>query len=231
MVIDFINNCTFNTQHCVFCDMPSHAPRPLCKGCLKDLPWLNKQCFCCALPLLSSYKEQLCRLCLSKQPYFYRTTALFSYQFPIDLLMPKVKREQQRFHLKWLAQCFIKRLGKQQLLAEALIPVPIAKSKLLRRGYNQAEQLALELSRQLNIKMDRTTVTKNRSTQAQAELSAKARKKNLLGAFDIQQHNYRHVVIIDDVMTTGATANEIAHALLKSGVEQVDVWVIARTPL
>ncbi len=231
MAMDFINNCSLITQHCVFCDLPGHAGGHLCAGCFADLPWLTKPCFRCALPLPSSGHEQLCRLCLKKPPHFSQTTALFSYQFPIDLLMPKIKQQQQRYHFKWLSQCIAKRLDSQQLLAQALIPVPIAKSKLLLRGYNQAEQLALELSRHLQIKLDRTTVSKNRNTPAQAKLSAKARKTNLSGAFDIGEHHYRHIAIIDDVMTTGATANEIAKALIKSGVERVDVWIVARTPV
>ena len=231
MDIDFINNCSFISQNCVFCDMPTHGHGQLCKGCFADLPWLTKQCFRCALSIPDGSRSQLCRRCLQKPAAFYQTTAPFSYQFPIDLLMPKIKQQQQRYHFKWLAQCIAERLSPQQMLAEALIPVPIAKSKLLLRGYNQAAQLALELSRQLKIKLDTSTVAKNRNTQAQAELSARARKHNLSGAFDISEHSYRHVVIIDDVMTTGATANEIARALLSSGVEQVDVWVVARTPL
>ncbi|EPJ49835.1 MAG: hypothetical protein OFPI_22390 [Osedax symbiont Rs2] len=231
MAIDFINNCSIISQYCVFCDLPTRTSAQLCKGCFADLPWLTKQCFRCALPLPYSSRDQLCRSCLHTSPSFYQTTALFRYQFPIDLLMPKIKQQQQRYHFKWLAQCIAKNLDPQQMLTQALIPVPIAKSKLLRKGYNQAAQLAFELSRQLQIKLDTTTVTKNRNTQAQAELGASARKNNLRGAFDINKHNYRHLTIIDDVMTTGATANEIARALLNSGVEQVDVWIIARTVL
>ncbi len=179
----------------------------------------------------TTIKQALCKNCIELPPFFQQTFATFNYNFPIDALIPKIKSEKQRFHLHWLALCLTEKLPACLKMPEVLIPVPISKKKMLRTGYNQTEQLASELSKLLNIEVDNRLVSKNRDTRAQANLNAKQRKRNLLDAFEVQENNYRHIAIIDDVMTTGATVNEIAKHLLITGICKVDVWVLARTPL
>jgi len=135
--------------------------------------------------------------------------------------------------LQWLADCLAKTIKQQPRyeLPQALIPVPISKFKRFRKGYNQTEILASFLSNSLNIKIENQLVTKIRDTTAQAQLNAKERKKNLHAAFSVVNNHYKHLAIVDDVMTTGATAAEIAKVLKAAGVEKVDLWVLARTPI
>ena len=218
-------------QYCVFCDLRVPGG-PICSACLADLPRLENPCLCCAIELPVTSKYQYCRACLAKAPQFKRTYAAFSYLFPINLLMPKIKQEQQHFHLQWLAQALFQHLRHQEhfLRPQALVPVPISKLKKIRRGYNQTEQLALQLGKLLDLKCDSQLVLKIRDTRPQAELNARTRKTNLKAAFSARENHYQHVAIIDDVMTTGSTANEIAKTLRASGIQQVDVWVLARTP-
>jgi len=226
---NFFNNiCSLNSQLCVFCDLPAKG-LALCEGCQKDLPWLVHSCAYCALPIISHCDRQLCITCIKKPPYFDKTYASFSYQFPINMLLPKIKLERQRFHIKWLAHCLVTTINTKQALPEVLLPVPISSIKRLCKGYNQTEQLAFILSKLLHIKLDTQLIFKNRDTLAQAKLKAKQRKKNLKAAFSVITNNYQHVAIIDDIMTTGSTANEIAKTLKESGIKKVDVWVLART--
>jgi len=135
--------------------------------------------------------------------------------------------------LQWLADCLATTIKQhpRYALPQALIPVPISTLKRLKKGYNQTEMLAVFLSNSLNIKIENQLVTKTRDTTAQAQLNAKERKKNLNAAFSVVNNNYKHLAIVDDVMTTGATAAEIAKVLKAAGVEQVDLWVLARTPI
>ncbi|EPJ45855.1 MAG: hypothetical protein OFPII_25030 [Osedax symbiont Rs1] len=226
----------FIERSCIFCDLPSDNHLDVCSHCLQDLPWQGNACSKCALPLsivmeTTTIKQALCKNCIELPPFFQQTFATFNYNFPIDALIPKIKSEKQRFHLHWLALCLTEKLPACLKMPEVLIPVPISKKKMLRTGYNQTEQLASELSKLLNIEVDNRLVSKNRDTRAQANLNAKQRKRNLLDAFEVQENNYRHIAIIDDVMTTGATVNEIAKHLLITGICKVDVWVLARTPL
>ena len=232
MSIQLTNICLHIKQNCILCDSQT-ASQPICSDCLSDLPQPSNPCLCCAIDLPVTSKYQYCKDCITKPPHYKHTIAAFNYQFPINLIIPLIKHEQHKIHLQWLADSLaitIKQHPRYNL-PQALIPVPISKFKRFKKGYNQTEILANYLSNSLNIKIESQLVTKTRDTTAQAQLNAKARKKNLHAAFSVNDNNYKHLAIVDDVMTTGATAAEIAKALKASGVEQVDLWVLARTAI
>lgn len=232
MILDPKNIWSFINRNCLFCDLLTDN-QTICADCFADLPRLPNPCLCCAIDLPVTSKYQYCHQCISQPPQFKRTYAAFSYQFPINIVIPKIKREQQRFHLSWLATALALQIKSQarDTLPQAIIPVPISKLKKIYKGYNQTEQLALHLSHLLCLNIDLDLVFKNKNTEPQAGLNARARKRNLHNAFTVTNNEYRHVAIIDDVMTTGSTANEIAKTLHASGVEQVDLWILARTPI
>jgi ComF family protein len=117
-------------------------------------------------------------------------------------------------------------------MPDILIPVPLHKQRLVERGFNQSLEISRAVSKQLPVPIDTQCVRRVKSTQAQQTLNITQRKQNIKGCFEMQQsHNYKHVVLIDDVITTGSTVNELAHTLKKSGVEKVGVWSIARAVL
>jgi len=232
MTSESMNICTNIKQYCLLCD--HHVSyRPICDDCLSDLPGLSNPCRRCAIDLPVTSKYQYCKNCITQPPIIKRTVAAFNFLFPINLIIAQIKNEQYKIHLTWLAQALSNNINQQSdyLLPQALIPVPISKLKRFKKGYNQTDRLATCISQSLNIKVDGELVRKTRDTQAQAQLNAKERKTNLKKAFHVNKNNYAHLAIVDDVMTTGATANEIATALKASGVGQVDLWVLARTPL
>lgn len=112
---------------------------------------------------------------------------------------------------------------------QRLIPVPLHRKRYHQRGFNQAIEIAQPISRQLNIPLDTRCCLRRVDTTAQAELHADERRKNIRGAFQVRHHiNYKHVAIIDDVVTTGATVNELAKMLRKEGVTKIEVWCCAR---
>lgn len=112
---------------------------------------------------------------------------------------------------------------------EVLLPVPLHRQRLLQRGYNQALEIAKICSHELGIPVDRHALKRTRDTPSQSGLSASQRGKNILRAFTYSpRHSYRHVAIVDDIVTTGSTVNEITRLLHRAGVESVEVWALAR---
>jgi len=111
------------------------------------------------------------------------------------------------------------------------VPIPMEKRKMKRRGYNQAEELAKELSIMLNIPLMKDNLVKTKKTLPQMKLSAKERAENLIGAFAVKnpkELENKKIFLVDDVYTTGATMEECAKLLKTSGVKQVWGIVIAR---
>ena len=116
-------------------------------------------------------------------------------------------------------------------LPERLLPVPLHPARLRQRGYNQSLELARPLSRQLDIALDRSCFQRILNTPPQADLPRRQRLHNLRGAFRLSPPpEARHVALVDDVVTTGSTVNELARLLLRAGVQRIDVWAVARTP-
>ncbi|MGF0242543.1 ComF family protein [Rhodococcus sp. IEGM1300] len=116
---------------------------------------------------------------------------------------------------------------------DALIPVPLATKRLRQRGFNQAAMLARWLGARLDIACDESLLLRIQDTSAQQELNAEARKKNLRNAFALAPSAFiknRHLALIDDVLTTGATAQALARLLMDAGAARVDVYCLARTP-
>jgi ComF family protein len=109
---------------------------------------------------------------------------------------------------------------------ECILPVPLHKSRYRERGFNQALEIARTVSRNLQIPIDFTSIIRHKDTPHQTGFSAKKRRQNLRRAFSVQKAvNAQHVAILDDVMTTGSTVNEVAAVLKQAGVSRVDVWV------
>lgn len=130
-----------------------------------------------------------------------------------------------------LAHTFTQSINQRKNhIPDCIIPVPLHKTRLRERGFNQALELARIISKHLDITLDYTICQREKPTPFQSGLSAKQRQLNLKNAFSITKtHDYKHVAIFDDVVTTGTTVNELAKQLKLSGVEVVEIWAIART--
>ncbi len=123
----------------------------------------------------------------------------------------------------------------QESWPDVIIPVPMHNRRLRERGYDQALLLSRELAQQLksfvNLPVNRFLIFRNKATKSQQKLRAVERRKNIKNAFSLRTIPvHRHVALVDDVVTTGETVNEIARLLKKHGVQQIDVWCLARTP-
>ena len=117
-------------------------------------------------------------------------------------------------------------------LPDTILPVPLHKKRLIKRGFNQSLEIVKPLAKSQNIPILFNTITRSKDTPAQSNLSRQERKRNVSGCFTLLEKSLpSHIVIVDDVVTTGATTNELAKLLKQSGVEKVGVWSLARADL
>ncbi len=214
--------------HCRLCGSPVMAAFRLCPGCEHDLPWLAAGCVQCARPVSPQTR---CGRCQQRPPPFDGTTALFHYQPPVDHLLKRLKFAGELAIAPLLAGMLAGRItARSDPLPGQLVAVPLHRARLHERGFNQAALLAARLGERLSIPVAHRLCSRRRATQPQSLLSPTARRLNLRNAFAVHgPPAAAHVAIVDDVMTTGHTAGELAQALKRAGAERVEVWVIART--
>ncbi len=193
---------------------------------MADLPYQHTACIHCARALRV---VGVCKECQDVPPLFQYTQAIFSYEYPVNKLIQVAKFNRNLAVLNLLGDVMAHHLDLHQR-PDVLIPVPLHPKRLHERGYNQSVELAKRIVRYTQIPLDYTACERCRNTPPQTSLPAKQRKINLKGAFQVQrvESGWQHIAIIDDVMTTGATVNELAEMFLQKGVARVDAWCCAR---
>ena len=215
--------------HCLACGGRGEAGRDLCAACHAGLPWLHAACPRCALPLPAP--AEACGECLRNPPPLDAVHAAFIYAPPLDRLLPRFK-----FHGDLAAGCLLAALMCEATPRfppdAAIVPVPLHRERLRQRGYDQALELAKPLVAACALSLRDDLLLRARATAAQSRLHAGQRKRNLRNAFEIDASAVMPpcVVLVDDVMTTGATLHAAAKALRKAGVARVEAWVCARVP-
>lgn len=229
-------------RHCILCDRATSRAIDLCIDCEQDLPSLTPPyCDLCALPL--SIRDNLsppaliqrCGRCLKSPPSYQSSSAGWLYRYPVDQLISQFKHQAKMSHGRVLAELFsqsIIRNYQHQELPDLITPTPLHWQRLWLRGFNQSDILAQRLSKLLNIPIQRT-LKRSRHTHSQQGLTAKQRHKNLNKAFTVRSNNVKDktIALVDDVVTTGTTADQISQCLLAAGAKSVHIWCLARTPI
>jgi len=227
------------TQHCLLCDEPSDTLLALCSGCETELPWLGEHCLICALPLssLGTPAALICGECLQRPPAFDRVEAPWRYAFPLDALITRFKHQAKwplgRLLGELLAEHLRNAFDEGLPRPDYLLPVPLACQRLRQRGFNQAAMLARWLGQGLHVPINEDWLQRIQDTPAQQQLNAAARHLNLRQAFALAPGAVvqgLHLALIDDVLTTGATAAALAGLLKNAGAARVDIYCLARTP-
>jgi len=211
-------------QDCLLCGA-SDARDVLCDACAKELPKLpSPRCPHCALPTPNG---EICGNCLAHPPHFDTCLAAFEYDFPLDKLVQSFKYG----HRLTLGAYFGRTLATLIATAtiDAIIPLPLHPERLRERGFNQALELARPVAKALSRPIETSSCHRIRHTPAQAGLAWRERVKNMRGAFHCSEDfSGRHMVLVDDVMTTGASLNECARTLKLHGAASVTLLVVAR---
>ena len=213
-------------QPCVLCGSMSHHGI-WCEACDVAMPYHNApHCPICAR---TTPTGEVCGQCLKKRPAFSRTVALLGYSFPADRLIQAMKYNEQLALARMFAEKLLQRLDRSRL-PDCVIAMPLHPARLKSRGFNQAQLIAAPLARSLDLPLLNHACRRLRDTPSQTSLPFKERGRNMRGAFACDaDFAGKHVALVDDVMTTGASMNALAEAARKCGATDISAWVVART--
>ena len=226
-------------RYCLVCNasLNNTDRKALCSDCVTKITFINQDTSCprCGLDLGPYVQiDTLCQECHAHPPRFAKAIAVAGYDGVIREAIHKFKYAKERVLLDELSGLLIARWqGVSSILPQMdmIMPAPLYKKKLKERGFNQSQLLAERLSQATGIPLEIDNLIKTRPTPDQAGLDSVNRKKNLVDAFAVTNPKSiggKNILLIDDVLTTGATASEISRTLKKAGAKGVYVLVLAR---
>lgn len=221
----FNNWLEFN-QTCPLCDIRPAIQAGPCQACQRDLPLLLQGCSRCARP----GTQGLCTSCQQQPPSYSQVIGAFNYRFPMPQLIHRIKTGGDPEPLYWLSRSLADRVGDRLNPNTLMIPVPMHPWDQTLRGFNQSEILGRSLAQRLQLSFEPRLLRKSRRTAHQAGLNRAERLSNLQECFEHCGEIPEHLTLIDDVMTTGTTAERLAQHLLDAGCKTVEVCVLCRTP-
>ena len=198
----------------------------LCAPCNADLPRLGTElCPRCAL---ASPGGAVCGRCLTRPPAYDATQAALAYAFPADVLIQALKFRGELALAPYLGKLLLQRISIKEV--DCIVPVPLSHARLRSRGYNQALEIARPVAASTGARLAPELCERSRDTAVQMEMPLEEREKNVRGAFHCPALvGGKTIAVLDDVMTTGATLEEIAATLKRAGAARVVNWVVART--
>ena len=225
--------------HCVTCDAPVQAQGQFCPDCFRQTGFVTEPCCIhCGVPFTHAdqgHEDRLCPSCRDDPPPWGRARGALRYDAQSRRVILPLKHADRPEHAAALAP-LMARAGAALLRdADLLVPVPLHRARLVARSYNQAALLAQALTRRGGPPCLPDALHRTRATVPLGELSAKRRTSEVAGAFAVRPSRRaaitgRHILLIDDVLTSGATCRACTNALLTAGAAAVDVLVAARVP-
>ena len=223
---------------CLMCGAVVADPGALCGTCFEDVTFITPPyCARCGIPFIDNYvaavDTAICGACAERSPSFDKARAVCVYDEKSRSLITRLKYADRTDFTPALGRWMV-RAGADLLDgADLIIPVPLHRWRLLTRTYNQSALLARWVSRMSNVPANFSALRRTKGTPSQGGLSAKARRRNVARAFSVPAPlavTGKRIVLIDDVLTTGATLDACANALIHAGAAGVDALVVARVP-
>ena len=211
-------------QSCVVCSEASESC--VCLACESSFTNHQPRCLSCAHPITTQLN--FCGQCLAHSPAFNRAYTLFDYQATVKNLIQQFKFDRQLcvgdFFAKKLYQTY-----RSMPKYDAIIPMPLSRDRIQQRGFNQVLELLRVIRQKTDTTIDINSVKRIKSTQPLSLLNAEQRKQEIKGAFQVVPMPYKTVLLVDDVMTTGSSLNELATTILQqANIESCDVLTLAR---
>jgi len=219
--------------YCCVCGAQT-CHKGVCDQCESYLPWSEQvtQCDVCALPLVTEVSQSLiCGQCLKYPPFYDCLRAVFWYRPPIDDLITEYKYSNRWQHARTLIELSQDSFARYCVNSNSLIvPVPSHPMRVKQRGFNAVYELIKLFKQKHTFEYDDKLVTRIKNTDTQTGKSKSQRRQNVRYAFAVNKViQINHITLLDEVVTTGATVNELSRCLKKAGVKKVSVWAIART--
>ena len=225
--------------HCYYCGRGQSSSLTIqfdiCEDCWAELPWLAHACRSCAEPLI---EPGFCGRCLHDQELIQHCLVPLRYETPVNTWIQAFKYHGELSYGRCLTEILLRTIQSTEIpLPDIIVPVPMHKSRLRQRGYNQAAVIANDLGKWLNRPVLLNTLQRKINSKSQSTLSKQQRRQNLTAAFSIDMSSFKQggeipqqIALVDDVITTGSTIKACASVLKQAGVQQVTVWALARTP-
>ena len=231
--IEVLSHLFVDRYNCIVCDreLPSPTPHLTCNSCYHKMESIVEgACLKCGVKLIG--EGEYCLDCKEHEKHFDRAMAPMCYSGAAAELVLQLKFRNKRYLAKPLARYMTDRFLAENTPVDVIIPVPLHANRRKERGYNQSELLAAEIARSLGVPMDNVAVDRVKETlpSTQLEGGRKAREKNIEGAFVLKAKDAvknKVVLVVDDVLTTGATSSELARVLKKGGAAKVYVLTFA----
>jgi ComF family protein len=217
-------------RRCAFCGARRrHDEAAICPGCENDLPWIREQCRGCARPLATTPGPGVvCAQCQDRPLPFEAAAAPLAFEFPVDAAIRLFKFHRKLHYADAFGELLCRSFAELPGDIDALLPVPLHWLRHGVRGFNQAAEICCPLQKSSDLPLIRT-VSRRRRTPYQSGLGARERRRNLAGAFEVRGViRAKHVLLVDDVITTGETCAQLARELLAHGAQKVSVLAVAR---
>lgn len=219
-------NKTYIPIACILCDKYNSKHQMICDDCYNLLTILGHACTQCSKPLCST-SQKLCADCQQNPPAYTKVFTAFLYEEPLKMLIHNFKYHGNIFLTSFLTELLLKAPISQTDLG-LIIPTPLSKKSMQNRGYNQSAILAKSIAKKLKTPYSDNYLQKIINTPKQVSITGYQRRNNLNNAFKCIKSNYKTITVIDDLLTTGSTANAIASTLKTNGVETINIWCCAR---
>ena len=222
---------------CMFCDkyMRFEIKAPYCTRCREELPFKEeKRCLLCSRQIDGEGNIKLCKICSANKMYFDANYSPFNYEGSVEDAIKRFKFADRSWYGGHFAKFIGDELMKERIKADYIVYPPVNRKTYIERGYNQSEILAKKLSKILGIPVVKNAIRKTRDNPKQSLQSYKTRFSNVRGVFAVKESKKniikdKRILIIDDILTTGATLSECAKVLKRSGAKSVISATVATT--
>ncbi len=211
---------------CQLCGGRGLGPE-ICFGCYRDLPRAMRACPVCARPVPVA---GICGPCVLRPPIFDRARVPFIYGFPVDRLIRRLKFDRVLSHARLLGELAGHALRGRTGRIEALVPVPPHPKRLRQRGFDQVVEIARHLRGVVRLPLRAGLCGRRRDTPPLWPLGPSERRRILKDVFECREEPPARVAVVDDILTTGATADAMATVLRAAGAQEVEIWAVARSP-